>query len=80
MNEQQNNKYGYKVGYRENGGHFFIRHLVTNTYDSAKWHLDYYNRSIVRSRKDNHILINPIWEIRVVHRYEAIIVWWGCPF
>ena len=74
------NPYGYKVGYRENGSRRFIRHLVTNTYDLAAWHVEIYKKSIVRARKDNHILNNPIWEIIPLKRMESILVWWGCPF
>lgn len=30
-----NNRYGYKIGYRENGGRLFIRYFMTYTYKQA---------------------------------------------
>lgn len=74
------NKYGYKVGYRENGSRRFIRHLVTNTYDLAEWEMERYKNMTIRSQNDNHILLNPIWEIIPLKRMESIIVWRDCPF
>ena len=76
----KNNPYGYKVGYRENGSRRFIRHLITNNYDSAEWHVGLYKKTAVYSRKDNHKLINPIWEIIPLGRMESILIWRDCPF
>lgn len=75
-----NNPYGYKVGYRENGSRRFIRHLITNTYDLANWEMERYKKMKVRSRKDNHIIFNPIWEVVPLRRLESLIVWRDCPF
>ncbi len=79
MKECQDN-YGYKVCYREKGSKKFVRHLVTNTYDLALWNMERYLKSEVRSRKDNHILKNPIWILLPLKRFEAFVAWRGCPF
>ena len=36
------NRYGYKVGYRENGSRIFIRYFMTYTFQQAKMCLRHY--------------------------------------
>lgn len=79
-NINKNCPYGYKVGYRENGSRHFIRYIVTNTYDLAAWHVEIYKKTTVYARKDNHKIINPIWEIIPLKHIESILVWRDCPF
>ncbi len=70
-----NNKYGYKVCYREYGKTKIKVFLVTNSFDLANWHIRWYEQ------KPPPKLKNPQWEIQEVktkNEYEKL--WKGCPF
>lgn len=75
------NKYGYKVCYEEYKNNKLKLHLVTNSFDLAVWEIGNYHKYPQRDRKDNHLLINPIWhllEVKNINEYNKL--WKGCPF
>lgn len=69
------NKYGYKVCYKEYGKTRLKIYLVTNTLDGAIWSVRWYKR-------DPPIKVNnPQWkifEVKTLNEYEKL--WKGCPF
>ena len=77
----KNNRYGYKIGYRENGGRFFIRYFITYTYKQALFSLRYYRKYPQRERETNLPIVNAFWEIKPITKkeYEAGI-WDEIPF
>ncbi len=69
------NKYGYKVCYKEYGKTKLKVFLVTNSIDLAIWHVRWYEREPPTKLK------SPQWEIQEVktkNEYEKL--WKGCPF
>lgn len=75
------NKYGYKVCYREKGKIGYKVHLVTNRLEGAVWNARWFEIRPQKNRKDNHLLKNPKWqifEIKTKKEYEKL--WKGCPF
>ncbi len=69
------NKYGYKVCYKEYGKTKLKLFLVTNSLDLAIWHIRWYEREPPPKLK------HPQWEIQEVKtktEYEKL--WKGCPF
>ena len=69
------NKYGYKVCYKEYGKTKLKVFLVTNSFDLAIWHVRWYEREPPTKLK------SPQWEIQEVktkNEYEKL--WKGCPF
>ena len=75
------NRYGYKVGYRENGSRIFIRYFMTYTYQQAKMCLRHYRKSPPRERETNRPLINPFWEIKPITKKEILAgIWDEIPF
>ena len=76
-----NNKYGYKVCYKEFGKRKMKIYLVTNTLDSAIWNVRWYESHPMLDRKNKHLLNKPIWHIMAIkdlREYEKL--WKGCPF
>jgi hypothetical protein len=76
-----NNKYGYKVCYREFGKLKLKIHLVCNTYDSAVWSVQYYENHQQRDRKTNIPIREPTWfvlPVKTLLEYKRL--WKGCPF
>ena len=70
-----NNKYGYKVCYRELGKSKLKLFLITNTFDLPVWHVRWYKRD------PPHKINNPLWEIHeVTTRKEYEKLWKCCPF
>ena len=55
------NKYGYKVCYQKDNEKL-KKHLVTNSYDLAKWEIERYEKSPPID-KQNRILNNVKWYI-----------------
>lgn len=69
------NKYGYKVCYKEYGKTRLKVYLVTNTLDGAIWNVRWYKRDPPPR------VNNPLWEIQeVTTRKEYEKLWKGCPF
>jgi len=71
----RNNKYGYKVCYRELGKTKLKLFFVTNSLDLAIWHIRWYEReppAKLRSPKWE------IYEVKTLQEYEKL--WKGCPF
>lgn len=64
------NKYGYKVLYRENSRGVYIRYFMTYTLNQAVLAKRYYVQYPQRSRIDNHLLRNPDWIIRPITKAE----------
>lgn len=72
---QVDNKYGYKVCYREYRKSKLKIFLVTNTWDLAKQNVRWYEQEPPPKLK------NPLWEIqeiKTLKEYEKL--WKGCPF
>lgn len=75
------NKYGYKVCYKEYGKNKIKIHAITNTYDSAKWEIQYYEKHPQKDRKTNKVIRDPTWFIEPIKNYlEYKWLWRGCPF
>ena len=78
---KKNNPFGYKIGYRENGSHNFIRYFMTYTYPQAKMCLRHYRKSPPRERDTNRPIINPFWEIKPITKKEILAgIWDELPF
>jgi len=72
---RMDNKYGYRVCYREYGSNKLKVYLVTNSLDLALWHIRWYEH------KPPPKLNKPEWEIKEIttkKQYEKF--WRGCPF
>ena len=77
----KNNKYGYKVCYKELGKHKLKIHLVCNTYDGAIWNVQYYEINPQYDRKTNDLIRQPTWFVLPIKRYfEYKRLWKDCPF
>jgi len=77
----KNNRYGYKVCYKEQGSEKYILYFKTRTYRQAKRIKQSYKLYPPLGREDNHILINPIWAIIPISRIEIIDgIWREAPF
>ena len=75
------NPYGYKVGYRENGSRFFVRHFMTYTYKQALDWLSYYRKYPQCERDTNRPLVKPFWEIKPITEKEYMAgIWHEIPF
>lgn len=75
----KNNPFGYKVGYRENGNRFFIRHFLTYTYKQAWFSLRFYRKYPQRSRGNDRLIIDPFWEIKPITKKEYLAGIWDEP-
>lgn len=72
---QLNNKYGYKVCYREYGKQKTKLYCVTNTLGLALWHVRWYEREPPQK------MHKPEWEIyQIETKQEYEKLWKGCPF
>lgn len=78
---KRNNRYSYKIGYRENGSLSFIRYFMTYTYKQALFSLEHYRKYPQRERETVIPIVNPFGEIRPITKqeYEAGI-WDEIPF
>lgn len=75
------NKYGYKICYKEETDSKLKLHLVTNSFDLAVLELKNYKLYPQKDRKDKHIIKNPIWHLlEVKNQNEYKKLWKGCPF
>lgn len=78
---KRNNRYGYKIGYRENGSRSFIRYFMTYTYKQALFSLEHYRQSPQRERETNRPIVNPSWEIKPITKKEYKAgIWDKIPF
>ena len=76
-----NNPYGYKIGYRENGSLLFNRLFITRSYIQAISMRNYYRRYVTRERETRRPLVNPFWEIVPITRQEILAgIWQEDPF
>lgn len=79
MNTQ--NKYGYKVCYREYGKLKIKIHLICNSYDLALWQIQYYENYIQHDRKTKKLIKSPKWYVIPIKTFiEYKWLWRGCPF
>lgn len=77
----ENNKYGYKVCYREFGKSKLKIHLICNVLDGAEWHVRYYENHQQKDRHTGNLIREPTWEIIPIKTYlEYKRLWKGCPF
>ncbi len=75
------NGYGYKVCYKEHGSEKLKIYLITNTYDSAKWHVRWHESHSPPDKKTGVPLDNVTWAILPIQTYrEYKRRWRGCPF
>ena len=73
--------YSYKICYKEKDSNKLIRYLVTNSFEGAKWDIEYYRTHPPNDRKNNHKLKNVAWYIiPVTNVIEHKWLWRGCPF
>lgn len=73
--------YGYKVCYKKHGSEHLKLYLVTNTYDSAEWHIRWYENNSPPNKKTKQPLIDVEWliiPIKTNAEYKRL--WRGCPF
>ena len=78
---KNNNPYGYKIGYRENGSLLFNRLFITRSYIQAISMRNYYRRYVTRERETKRPLVNPFWEIIPITRQEILAgIWQEDPF
>lgn len=81
MARKLENKYGYKVCYKEQYSSKQKVYLVTNSLWHAEFEKKWFESHPQRNRKTNIILINPTWKIHKVKTYfEYSKLWRGCPF
>lgn len=77
----KDNKYGYKVCYRQRGKHKYKIHLICNTYDGCVWHIQYYETHDLIDSKTKRIIKDIDWLIKPVKTFiEYKWLWRGCPF
>jgi len=77
----KNNKYGYKICYREYGKLKLKLHLICNSYELAVWEIQYYENNPQTNRKTNKQIIRPEWYILPIKTFfEYKWLWRGCPF
>ena len=77
----ENNKYGYKVCYREFGKSKLKIHLICNVLDGAEWYVRYYENHQQKDRLTGNLIREPTWEIIPIKTYlEYKRLWKGCPF
>ena len=77
----ENNKYGYKVCYREFGKSKLKIYLICNVLDGAEWHVRYYENHQQKDRLTGNLIREPTWEIIPIKSYlEYKRLWKGCPF
>ena len=78
---KQNNPFGYRVGYRENGSRLFHDHFLTFTYQEAVELRHYYLSYPPIHAHGDHVLINPSWEIRPINLEQVLAgIWQQNPF
>ena len=65
---KRNNRYGYKIGYRENGSLSFIRYFMTYTYKQALFSLEHYRKYPQRERETG-ISVGTIFVLMKPKRY-----------
>ena len=73
--------YGYKVCYKEFGKQKLKIHMVCNSYDLAKWSIQYYENHQQIDKKSKKQIREPTWfilPIRSLLEYKRL--WHGCPF
>ena len=81
MEAEKDNKYGYKVCYKQQGKNRWKLYFVCNTYDFAQWEMRWYENHSPPDRKTNKILEQVTWEIFPIRNYlEYKKLWRGCPF
>ena len=77
----KNNRYGYKVCYREYGKLKLKIHLICNSYELAVWEIQYYENNPQCDRNTNKQIIKPKWYVIPVKTFfEYKWLWRGCPF
>lgn len=77
----KNNKYGYKVCYREYGKLKLKIHLICNSYELAVWEIQYCENNPQCDRNTNKSIIKPEWYLLPIKTlFEYKWLWRGCPF
>ena len=73
--------YGYKVCYKQYGKRRWKVYLVTNRYDSALWHIRWYESHSPPDRKTKKLIRQVDWDVFPIKSYlEYKYLWRGCPF
>lgn len=81
MARKLENKYGYKVCYKEENSSKEKVHLVTNSLWLAELEKNLFEKYPQTDRKTKCKLTNPTWNIYPVKTYfEYSKLWRGCPF
>ena len=76
---KNNNLYGYKIGYRENGSLLFNRLFITRSYNQAIAMCSFYRCHQKRGNNTNRPLVNPFWEILPITKKEILAGIWDEP-
>ena len=75
------NKYGYKISFREFGKRKAKLYLAINTLDGAIWNIRRYQTTTQYNKKTMKKLNNPFWFLeKVKNLKEYNKLWKGCPF
>ena len=81
MKRTAHNQNGYKVCYKEEGKHAYVRYFLTYTYKQALRARNSYIRYPPRERETGRKLNNPKWAIIPVTEKEVQDgIWRECPF
>ena len=76
-----NNKYGYKVCYREYGKLKIKIHLICNSYELAIQQIQYYENNFQYDKQTNKLIESPKWYVIPIRTFfEYKWLWSGCPF
>ena len=63
------NKYGYKVCYKQHGKRKLKIYLVTNSYDLAFWEIRWYETHSPPDRKTRKPITNVVWVVIPIKTY-----------
>lgn len=75
------NKYGYKISFREFGKRKAKLYLAINTLDGAIWNIRRYQITPQYNKKTMKKLNKPFWFLeKVKNLKEYNKLWKGCPF
>lgn len=75
------NKYGYKISYKELGKRKAKLYLAINTLDGAIWNIRRYQTTTQYNKKTMKKLNKPFWFLeKVKNLKEYNKLWKGCPF
>jgi len=79
--QKENNKYGYKLCYTNEGSKKLHRYIVTNTYGLAEFEKQLCEKYPEKVKQNNQTIRGPTWYIiPIKNKFEYKKLWRGCPF